>query len=162
MDRRVAFENSTQRYSRINHLLLDNKVNLHYGDITDYPTLWKLIFKIQPDEIYHLVRQSHVKVSFEDEFGTFKNNIGGTHFILSVIKELKPDCKFYFAASNEMFGQVKSSPQDENTPFNPVSPYGISKVAGFELTKMYREAYKIFGCSGIFFNHESPHLVLNS
>ena len=156
LDRRVAFENSTQRYSRINHLLLDNKVNLHYGDITDYPTLWKLIFKIQPDEIYHLAAQSHVKVSFEDEFGTFKNNIGGTHFILSVIKELKPDCKFYFAASSEMFGQVKSSPQDENTPFNPVSPYGISKVAGFELTKMYREAYKIFGCSGIFFNHESP------
>lgn len=156
LDRRVAFENSTQRYSRINHLLLDNKVNLHYGDITDYPTLWKLIFKIQPDEIYHLAAQSHVKVSFEDEFGTFKNNIGGTHFILSVIKELKPDCKFYFAASSEMFGQVKSSPQDENTPFNPVSPYGISKVAGFELTKMYREAYKIFSCSGIFFNHESP------
>ena len=104
--------------------------------------------------------QSHVKVSFEDEFGTFKNNIG-THFILSVIKELKPDCNFILPPADEMFGQVKSSPQDENTPFNPVSPYSISKVAGFELTKMYREAYKIFGCSGIFLIMSRP-AVLNS
>lgn len=156
LERRVAFEDSDKRYSRISHLISDNKISLHYGDVTDYPSIWKLIQKIQPDEIYHLAAQSQVKVSFDDEFGTFRNNINGTHHVLSAVKELKPDCKFYFAASSEMFGKVQSSPQDENTPFNPVSPYAITKVVGFDLTKIYRDAYKIFGCSGILFNHESP------
>jgi GDPmannose 4,6-dehydratase len=111
---------------------------------------------VKPDEIYHLAAQSQVGISFEDEFGTLDTNINGTHYILSAIKELVPQCKFYFAATSEMFGNALTTPQNEQTPFNPVSPYGISKVAGFYLTKMFRNAYGIFGCSGILFNHESP------
>lgn len=154
--RRIAFKEETERFSRINHLLKDKKIIIHYGDITDYPTLWRLIVKIQPDEIYHLAAQSQVKISFEDEFSTLKTNTDSVCFLLSAIKELKPDCKFYFAGTSEMFGRAQFSPQNENTAFNPVSPYGISKTAGFLLTKMYREAYGIFACSGILFNHESP------
>ena len=112
--------------------------------------------KIKPDECYHLAAQSFVSYSFEDEFSTINTNINGTHFILSAIKEKTPKCKMYFAASSEMFGQVREVPQKETTPFHPRSPYGISKVAGFELTRNYREAYNIFACNGILFNHESP------
>ncbi|MBU0959393.1 MAG: GDP-mannose 4,6-dehydratase, partial [Nanoarchaeota archaeon] len=92
--------------------------------------------------IYHLAAQSQVKISFEDEFGAFKTNSNSAHFLLSAIKELKPDCKFYFAGSSEMFGQAKTWPQDEETTFNPVSPYGISKTVGFYLTKMHIVADK--------------------
>ena len=112
--------------------------------------------KIKPDECYHLAAQSFVSYSFEDEFSTINSNINGTHYILSAIKELAPHCKFYFAASSEMFGNAKETPQNENTPFHPRSPYGISKVAGFDLTRNYREAYGLFACNGILFNHESP------
>ena len=94
--------------------------------------------------------------SFEDAFSTINTNINGTLHILSAIKEKAPDCKFYFAATSEMFGKVKESPQNENTPFHPRSPYGISKVAGFDLVRNYRESYGLFGCNGILFNHESP------
>jgi len=93
---------------------------------------------------------------FEDEFSTINTNINGTHYLLSAVKEKAPECKFYFAGSSEMFGLVKETPQNENTPFHPRSPYGISKVAGFDLTRNYREAYNLFACSGILFNHESP------
>ncbi len=156
LDRRVSFEDFNARYSRINHLLKDKKIKLYYGDVSDYPTIWRLIVKIKPDEVYHLAAQSQVYVSFEDDFGTIRNNINGTHNILSAIKELKPDCKFYFAATSEMFGDVRETPQNEKTPFNPVSPYAISKLAGFYLVKMYRDAYGIHASSGILFNHESP------
>ena len=152
--RRVASESPITRFSRINHLL--DKVNLHYGDVTNYSTIWRLIAKIQPDEVYHLAAQSQVKISFEDDFGAFGETTSGTHYLLSAIKELKPDCRFYFAGSSEMFGQVRESPQNETTPLNPVSPYSISKTAGFYLTKMFRQAYGIFACNGILFNHESP------
>lgn len=152
--RRTGVESNEARMSRIVHLL--DKVTLHHGDITNYSTIWKLIDAVRPDEVYHLASQSQVAISFEDEFGTMNTNINGTHYILSAIKELVPRCKFYFAATSEMFGKVLETPQNEQTPFNPVSPYGISKVAGFFLTKMFREAYGIFGCSGILFNHESP------
>ncbi len=152
--RRIGTENNDTRMSRILHLL--DKIAVHHGDITNYATVWKLIASIKPDEIYHLAAQSQVAISFEDEFGTMDTNINGTHYILSAIKELVPQCKFYFAATSEMFGNALMTPQNEQTPFNPVSPYGISKVAGFYLTKMFRNAYGIFGCSGILFNHESP------
>jgi len=154
LTRRVAFENQKQRFSRINHIL--DKLHIHYGDIRDKSTIWRLIAKIMPDEVYHLAAQSQVAVSFEDDFGTFQTNTVSTHYLLSSIKELKPSCKFYFAATSEMFGQTKEVPQNENTRFNPVSPYGISKVAAFHLVKLYRNAYGIFACSGILFNHESP------
>jgi GDPmannose 4,6-dehydratase len=152
--RRVGFEDQEERYSRIGHIM--EKVTLHWGDVSDYPTIWRLIAKLQPEEIYHLAAQSQVGISFDDNFSTFKTNIDSTHYLLSAIKELCPKCKLYFAATSEMFGQVRETPQNENTPFNPVSPYGISKLAAFELVKMYRMAYGIFACSGILFNHESP------
>lgn len=95
-------------------------------------------------------------VSFEDEFGTLKTNMFSTSYLLSIVRSIKPECKFYFAATSEMFGGAKTSPQNEETPFSPVSPYAISKVASFFTTKMYREAYDTFACSGILFNHESP------
>lgn len=154
--RRVAFENPNERFSRINHLIKDKKIQLHYGDVVNYPTVWRIIGQLRPDEVYHLAAQSQVKISFEDEFGAFATNTYSAHYLLSAIKELKPDCKFYFAATSEMFGKTLNSPQDEKTPFNPVSPYGISKMAGFYLTKMFRKAYGIFACSGILANHESP------
>ena len=94
--------------------------------------------------------------SFEDEFSTLNTNINGTHYILSAIKHFSPNTKFYFAGSSEMFGKVQKKTQDEKTRFYPRSAYGISKVAGFELTRNYREAYNIFACTGILFNHESP------
>jgi GDPmannose 4,6-dehydratase len=97
-----------------------------------------------------------VSYSFEDEFSTFGTNIDGTHYVLSALKELAPDCRFYFAASSEMFGNAKVSPQNENTPFFPRSTYGISKLAGYHLTRNYREAYGLFALNGILFNHESP------
>jgi GDPmannose 4,6-dehydratase len=97
-----------------------------------------------------------VSYSFEDAFSTINANIGGTLKLLSAMKEVCQGCKFYFAGSSEMFGKVRETPQTEDTPFYPRSPYGISKVAGFDLTRNYREAYNIFACNGILFNHESP------
>ena len=121
-----------------------------------YASIFNVVEKVKPDECYHLAAQSFVSYSFEDEFSTINTNINGTHFVLSAIKEKAPECKFYFAGSSEMFGLVKETPQNENTPFHPRSPYGISKVAGFDLTRNYREAYNLFARSGICFNHESP------
>ncbi len=152
--RRAAFEDQRQRFSRINHIL--DKITVHYGDVRDLPTVWRMIHTVQPDEIYHLASQSQVALSFKDDFGTLETNINGTHYLLDSIKNLRSDCKFYFAGTSEMFGSVEESPQNERTPFHPVSPYAISKLASFHLTKFYREAYGIFSCSGILFNHESP------
>lgn len=121
-----------------------------------YASIFNVVDKVKPDECYHLAAQSFVSYSFEDEFSTINTNINGTHFVLSAIKQKAPECKFYFAGSSEMFGLVKETPQNENTSFHPRSPYGISKVAGFDLTRNYREAYNLFACSGILFNHESP------
>jgi GDPmannose 4,6-dehydratase len=111
---------------------------------------------VQPDECYHLAAQSFVSYSFDDEFSTLNTNINGTHYILAALKETAPECRFYFAGSSEMFGKVEETPQTETTRFHPRSAYGISKVAGFDLTRNYREAYKMHASSGILFNHESP------
>ena len=152
--RRVALEDETHRLWRIKHL--KKKINLSSASLESYASIVKIIQKIKPNEVYHLAAQSYVSYSFEDEFSTLNTNINGTHYILSAIKEFSPKTKFYFAASSEMFGKVVKTPQNELTPFYPRSSYGISKVAGFDLTRNYREAYKIFACSGILFNHESP------
>ena len=152
--RRVALEDKTHRLWRLRKIL--NKINLHSASLESYASLVKIVHKVKPSEIYHLAAQSYVSYSFEDEFSTLNTNINGTHFMLSAIKDFSPKTKFYFAASSEMFGKVKESPQNEETAFHPRSAYGISKVAGFELTRNYREAYNIFACSGILFNHESP------
>ena len=152
--RRVALEDPEHRLWRIKHLL--GRIKIHPASLESYASIFNIVEKVNPHECYHLAAQSFVSYSFEDEFSTINTNINGTHYILSAIKERAPKCKFYFAASSEMFGSVKKSPQNELTPFHPRSPYGISKVAGFELTRNYREAYKLFACNGICFNHESP------
>jgi len=152
--RRVAFEDPEHRLSRIKHLL--DKLILHPASLESYASIFNVVEKVKPDECYHLAAQSFVSYSFEDEFSTINTNINGVHFVLSAIKEKASKCKFYFAASSEMFGLAKETPQNENTPFHPRSPYGISKLAGFELTRNYREAYGLFTCNGILFNHESP------
>lgn len=152
--RRVAFEDPQHRLWRIRHIL--KKITLHPASLESYASIFQVVEKIKPDECYHLAAQSFVSYSFEDEFSTINTNINGTHFILSAIKQKAPHCRFYFAGSSEMFGKVKETPQNEGTPFHPRSPYGISKVAGFDLTRNYREAYGLFTCNGILFNHESP------
>ena len=152
--RRVAFEDPEHRLSRINTFL--DKVVLHGASLESYPSIFNIFDKVKPDECYHLAAQSFVSYSFEDEFSTINSNINGTHYVLSAIKERAPDCRFYFAASSEMFGKVNESPQNEGTSFYPRSAYGISKVAGFDLTRNYRDSYGIHASSGILFNHESP------
>lgn len=152
--RRVAFEDEMNRMGRLMHI--KDKLHLIPGSLESFPSIYKAIADVTPDEVYHLAAQSYVSYSFEDEFSTLNSNINGTHYILSACKNLVPQVKFYFAASSEQFGQVKVVPQTEETPFHPRSPYGISKVAGFELTRNYREGYNMFACSGILFNHESP------
>ena len=152
--RRVALEDETHRLWRIKNIL--NDVNLHAASLESYASIFRILQKIKPDEVYHLAAQSYVAYSFEDEFSTFNTNINGTHYMLSAVKELSNKLKFYFAGSSEMFGKVQKTPQDENTPFHPQSAYGISKVTGYHLIKNYREAYKLRASSGILFNHESP------
>ncbi len=152
--RRVALEDGNHRLWRLRGIL--DKINLHAASLESYASLVKLIQKLKPDEVYHLGAQSYVDYSFKDEFSTLNTNINGTHYILSALKEFSPRTKFYFAGSSEMFGKVKEVPQSEKTPFHPRSVYGISKVAGYDLTRNYREAYNMFCCNGILFNHESP------
>ena len=134
---------------------IDN-VNLKSIDLNDYKKISKLIEQTKPNEFYHLAAQSFINYKFEDEFFKLNPNINGTHYILSSIKKYSPKTRFYFAASSEIFGDAKFFPQNEKSEFNPRSAYGISKVAGFHLTKNYREAYNLFSCSGILYNHESP------
>ena len=153
--RRIALEDETHRLWRIRKILKD--INLHAGSLESYASLFNIILKIKPQEVYHLAAQSYVGYSFEDEFSTLNININGTHYLLSAVKEFADSkIKFYFAGSSEMFGKVKSIPQNEDTVFNPRSSYGISKVTGYHLTKNYREAYKLHASNGILFNHESP------
>jgi len=152
--RRVALEDETHRLWRLRNIR--GGILLHSGSLESFPSLAKIINKVQPDEIYHLAAQSYVANSFEDEFSTLNTNINGTHHMLASMKEFSPKSKFYFAGSSEMFGKTAETPQNENTKFHPRSAYGISKVAGFELTRNYREAYNFFASTGILFNHESP------
>jgi GDPmannose 4,6-dehydratase len=152
--RRVALEDVDHRLWRIKHLL--EKLILHPASLESYASIFKVAENVKPDECYHLAAQSFVSYSFEDEFSTINTNINGTHYLLSAIKERAPDCKFYFAGSSEMFGVANVSPQNEDTPFHPRSPYGISKATGFNLTLNYREAYNLHASNGILFNHESP------
>ena len=144
--------------ARITHLLKLPTITLHYGDMTDFACLAALIKEVQPDEIYNLAAQSHVKVSFSNALYTADANGLGTLRILETIKLLgmEKTTRFYQAATSEMFGEVQSIPQREDTPFYPRSPYGVAKLYAHWITKNYREAYDMFACSGILFNHESP------
>jgi GDPmannose 4,6-dehydratase len=152
--RRVALEQPERRLSRI--FDIREKVHLHAASLESYPSIYQLLSKIQFDECYHLAAQSFVAESFADGFSTMTTNVSGTHYVLEALRHLQPQCRFYFAGSSEMFGKVRETPQREETPFHPRSPYGVSKVTGFYLAMNYREAYGMYCCSGILFNHEGP------
>lgn len=152
--RRVAIEDPEHRLWRILHI--KDRLHLHAASLESLPSIYRVFQTVKPDECYHLAAQSFVTYSFEDEFSTLNANINGTHHVLSAVRDCAPTCRFYFAASSEMFGKVAEVPQTERTPFHPRSAYGISKVAGFHLTRNYREAYNIQASSGILYNHESP------
>ncbi len=148
---------------RVDHIYQDPhdknyKFKLHYGDITDSSSVSSIIKKTKPDEIYNLAAQSHVAVSFEVPEYTANADALGALRILEAIKfhKLEKKTKFYQAGTSEMYGNVQSIPQNEKTPFYPLSPYGVAKLYAHWITKNYREAYNIFACNGILFNHESP------
>jgi GDPmannose 4,6-dehydratase len=152
--RRVALEDPAHRLARLR--VVRDRITLHAASVESFASVFKIVSEIAPDECYHLAAQSFVSYSFDDEFSTFNTNINGTHFVLGALRQLVPSCRFYFAGSSEMFGKAAEVPQTESTPFHPRSTYGISKVAGYELTRNYREAYRAFAVNGILFNHESP------
>jgi len=152
--RRVALEVPERRTQRLAHLI--DRITLHPASLESYPSIFHIVSRHDFDECYHLAAQSFVAESFADGFSTMNTNINGTHYVLAALRELRPKCRFYFAGSSEMFGKVREVPQRETTPFHPRSPYGISKVAGFELTRNYRETYDMFCVNGILFNHEGP------
>lgn len=162
----IIRRSSSFNTERIEHLYLEEYIEdmhnaknfyLHYGDITDSTNVIALIQKIQPDEIYNLAAQSHVKVSFNIPEYTANVDALGTLRILEAVHLLGlKDTKIYQASTSELYGLVQEVPQSETTPFYPRSPYGVAKLYGFWITKNYREAYDIFACNGILFNHESP------
>lgn len=152
--RRVAAESTRERLGRISRIR--DEITLHPATMDSYASLFSVFSRNRFQEVYHLAAQSFVSESFEDPFSTMSVNVNGTHYILESIRRTQPECKFYFAGSSEMFGDVVESPQNESTPFRPRSPYAISKVAGFHLARNYRESYGMFCCSGVLFNHESP------
>jgi GDPmannose 4,6-dehydratase len=152
---------STFNTERIDQLYQDPHINgvklfLHYGDIADSTNLIKLLYRVQPDEIYHLAAQSHVRVSFDIPEYTGDVTGIGTIRILEAVRETGLKSKFYQASSSEMFGKVQEVPQRETTPFYPRSPYGAAKLYAYWVTVNYRESYDMFACNGILFNHESP------
>lgn len=159
----IKRRSSSFNTSRIDHLYQDRHhvkkpFFLHYGDMTDATNLIRIVQDVQPDEIYHLAAQSHVKVSFEMPEYTANADALGTLRLLEAIRMLglEKKTKFYQASTSEMFGKVQEVPQTEETPFYPRSPYGVAKLYAFWITKNYREAYGMFAVNGILFNHESP------
>ena len=152
----IGICNPKKKYNFKNLYNIRKKINFKKIDINNYSKIKSLIKKTKPHEFYHLAAQSFINYKFEDEFFKLNPNINGTHYILSAIREFSPKTRFYFAASSELFGNSKKYPQNEETKFNPRSAYGVSKIAGYYLTKNYREAYNLYACSGILFNHESP------
>jgi len=155
----IIRRSSSFNTQRIDSIYQDPHTNeqilyLHYGDMMDASNISRLIEKIKPDEIYNLAAQSHVKVSFEQPEYTANTNSLGTLRLLDAIKGT--NTKFYQASTSELFGKAKEIPQNEKTPFHPRSPYGVSKLYSYWITVNYREAYDIFACNGILFNHESP------
>ena len=146
---------------RIEHLYEDphmpeKRVHLHYGDMIDASSLLRLVAETQPDEVYNLAAQSHVRVSFDMPEFTVQTIVNGTTNLLEAIRQCHVAPRYYQASSSEMFGRVAETPQRETTPFNPRSPYAAAKVGAYEMTRVYREAYDLFACNGILFNHESP------
>ena len=153
-------KSSSFNTNRIDHIIENKKYNdsffFHYGDLTDPSSLNRLLEKIKPQEIYNLGAQSHVKVSFQIPDYTAQVDALGTLRILDALRETNIDAKFYQASTSELFGKVVEIPQNEKTPFYPRSPYGVAKLYAYWIVVNYREAYNIFACNGILFNHESP------
>ena len=159
----IKRRSSSFNTNRIDHLYqdpqtVDRNLVLHYGDLTDPMSLVRIIQKIQPDEIYNLGAQSHVAVSFEiPEYTTDTNALGALRILDAIrISGLDKKTRYYQASSSELFGKVQDSPQNESTPFYPRSPYGAAKLYAYWITINYREAYGLYACNGILFNHESP------
>lgn len=140
---------------RIEHLMNNKKLILHHGDVTDSSNINKLMSSIVPDEVYNLAAQSHVQVSFEVPEYTAQVDAIGTLIILDAIRNFSPKAKLYQASTSELFGKVQEVPQSETTPFYPRSPYAVAKIYGFWIVKNFREAYGLYACNGILFNHES-------
>jgi GDPmannose 4,6-dehydratase len=152
---------STFSTQRIDHIYLDphvqgGRLKLVYGDLADANVVAKIIREVQPDEVYNLAAQSHVRVSFDVPEYTADVVAVGTLRVLEAIRDFCPNARFYQASSSEMYGRVKETPQKETTPFHPRSPYACSKVFGYWITVNYRESYNMFACNGILFDHESP------
>jgi GDPmannose 4,6-dehydratase len=141
---------------RIDHLRNNDRFKWHYADVTDPVSISNLISSIKPDEFYNLAAQSHVKISFEIPYYTGQVDAIGTLNVLESIRTHSPHTKLYQASTSELYGMVQETPQTERTPFYPRSPYGVAKLYGFWIIKNYREAYDIFACNGILFNHTSP------
>jgi len=158
----IIRRSSSFNRGRIDHLyiqnanLMDKRLFLHYGDVTDTSNLNRLLEKIVPDEIYNLAAQSHVKVSFDVPEYTAQVDAVGTLRFLDAIRETGVKTRFYQASTSELFGKVREVPQNEGTPFYPRSPYGVAKLYGYWIVVNYREAYGLYACNGILFNHESP------
>jgi GDPmannose 4,6-dehydratase len=141
---------------RIDHLREHPRFKWHYADITDPVSISNLVSDLQPDEFYNLAAQSHVKISFEIPYYTGQVDAIGTLNVLEAIRTHSPKTKLYQASTSELYGKVQEIPQNEKTPFYPRSPYGVAKLYGFWIIKNYREAYNLFACNGILFNHTSP------
>ena len=156
----IIRRSSSFNTGRINHIINDKKYKdrffFHHGDVTDASNLNRLLENIQPNEIYNLAAQSHVKVSFEIPDYTAQVDALGTLRFLDAIRETHLNTKFYQASTSELYGKVQEIPQTEKTPFYPRSPYGVAKLYGYWIIVNYREAYNLFACNGILFNHESP------
>ena len=152
--RRDALEDPVHRL--VNIAGVRDRIRLHVASLDNQLSIYKAVAAARPDECYHLASSSFVSYSFEDESSIVANNFNATHSLLSSLKDLAPECRVYFAGSSEMFGDTRSSPQDEATPFNPRSVYGISKLAAFHLARNYREHHRMSVSAGILYNHESP------
>lgn len=149
--RRVSVFNT----ERIDHIMGNPNLHLHHGDVTDSSNINKLMSSIQPEEVYNLAAQSHVQVSFEVPEYTAQVDAMGTLRILDALRNYCPKAKFYQASTSELYGKVQEIPQTEETPFYPRSPYAVAKIYGYWIVKNFREAYDLFACNGILFNHES-------
>jgi GDPmannose 4,6-dehydratase len=151
--RQAALEDPVHRLGRIAHI--QNRLTLHAGSVESFPSVFEVVRRVEPAECYHLAAQSFVSYSFDDASATFNTNLNGTHYLLEALHQVAPRCRLYFAGSSEMFGRAEEMPQTESMRFRPSSAYGISKVAGFDLTRNYREAHGMHASVGILFNHES-------
>lgn len=148
---RIDIEKKTWRIAEI-----QSQIELHVGDVSNTEQVYAAFNKIQPDEVYHLASKVEPRLIFEQEKNIFDVNFLGGYNFLRAIKEIKPLCRLYCAGSSLMFGAVSETPQNENTPLRPTTPYGIAKVACYHFVTMYRQAYGLFACTGILYNHESP------